>query len=67
MAYRNMEAARIAKGYTRPELADIIGVKPGTVFAWERGNGRNPELGSLIRMADALEVSLDYLLGRSSA
>ena len=53
MAYRNMETARIAKGYTRPELADIIGVKP--------------ELGSLIRMADALEVSLDYLVGRSSA
>lgn len=62
----NIEAARKAKGYTRPDLAQIIGVAQGTIFAWERGT-RTPELAKAVRMADALEVSLDYLLGRSSA
>lgn len=62
----NIEAARIAKGYTRPDLAKIVGVTPGSVFGWERGR-TNPELATAIRVADALEVTLDYLLGRSSA
>lgn len=62
----NIEAIRKARNLTRPELAKRLNVSESTIFCWERGK-RNPELPSLIRLADTLEVSLDYLLGRTSA
>lgn len=62
----NIEALRKEKKMTRPELAKQLKVSPATLYCWERGT-RNPELPSLIRLADILGVSLDYLLGRTSA
>lgn len=62
----NIETARKAKGYTRPDLAALLKVQPGTVYAWER-MGQLPELKTAIRMADILEVSLDYLFRRACA
>lgn len=62
----NIKILRLKHGLSCNELGDVIGVRGGTVTAWENGY-RNPELGSLVRLADFFEVSLDYLLGRSTA
>lgn len=62
----NIKVLRMGKGLSCNELGDVIGVRGGTVSAWENGY-RNPELGKAVRMADFFEVTLDYLLGRSSA
>ena len=45
------------------DLASITGLKPAAVSHFETGQ-RSPSLNNLKRLADALEVSADYLLGR---
>jgi len=48
-----IKAARIAAGLTRRELAARIGVHPGTVAEWERGDAR-PARASQDRLCAAL-------------
>ena len=55
---------RKEKGITQEQLADIIKVKKYTIGDWER-NRTEPNINTLIAMADYFEVSTDYLLGRS--
>lgn len=45
-------------------LADVLGIHVLTVSSWERGT-RQPNADSLAALAGALEVSADYLLGRT--
>lgn len=64
---------RKAKGYKTQEIfAEIMGVGRDTVIAWENGRIDNDgilhdsiSVDSLIAISDTLEVSIDYLLGRS--
>lgn len=62
----NIRYLRQKNNLTQVELAARMGVKQNTLSAWETGSS-NPELRSAVRLADFFEVSLDYLLGRSSA
>lgn len=62
----NIRYLRQKNNLTQVELAAKMGVKQNTLSAWETGSS-NPELCSAVRLADFFEVSLDYLLGRSSA
>ena len=50
--------ARVAEGLTQTELARRLGVKPPYVASLEAGN-RNPTLGQLANLADALRRGLD--------
>lgn len=50
---------------TQAEIAEKIGMKPATYAAYENGN-REPSMGTLIRLADLYNVSLDDLFGRDS-
>lgn len=61
----NIRYLRQKNQLTQVELAAKMNVKQNTLSAWETGRS-TPELGSAIRLADFFEVSLDYLLGRSS-
>lgn len=55
--------ARQTKGMTQQALADQLFVSRKTVSSWE--TGRNlPNLETLARLAELLDVSTDYLLGR---
>lgn len=51
------------RGIKVTELADAAGVKPKTVYAFMRGD-IFPSIESLNNLAEALNVSTDYLLGR---
>ena len=58
---------RIQRRYlniTQGELANMIGVSPSYIGHLERGN-RQASLETLVALANALDVSTDYLLGRT--
>ena len=46
-------------------LAKEVGVSKGIVSMWENGL-REPNMDSLIKLADYFGVSIDYLVGRTN-
>jgi len=60
-----IQDARKTAGYTQQSLADELGVSVRTVTFWEAGE-RTPSLELLVKLADILHVSTDYLLGRDA-
>lgn len=58
-----LKALREERKLTQARLAELIGVNPRAYNRWERGNFV-PQLDTLIKIADALNVSLDELTGR---
>ena len=52
---------RISKGWSQAELARRIGVSASAVGMYEQGR-REPSLGLLVRLAQELGVTTDYLL-----
>ena len=60
----HLKMVRKSNNLTQKQLADAIGATENGVQNYERG-ARKPTFDMLIALADALEVSLDYLVGRS--
>ena len=60
-----IKAFREARGLTLRQLDDLSGVPFGTIARYEK-NEYFPGLMNLIALADALELSLDDLVGRGS-
>lgn len=58
----NLKALRIAKGLSQQKLADSIGVTQQAINQYENGKVE-PDIDNLIRLSDALEVSVDLLIG----
>ena len=58
-----LKELRLKKGLTQTELGEKVGVKQNTFTNWEKGR-REPSSENLIKLADLLEVSLDWLFGR---
>ena len=52
---------RISKGWSQAELAQRIGVSASAVGMYEQGR-REPSLGLLVRLAQELGATTDYLL-----
>jgi transcriptional regulator with XRE-family HTH domain len=59
----NLRAFRELRGFTQTELGQRAGIGSASVSHFETGQ-RAPSLESLVRLADALEISTDALLGR---
>ncbi|GLR16480.1 helix-turn-helix domain-containing protein [Portibacter lacus] len=57
--------ARKEKGLSREELAKMIGTSGPIIGRYERGD-MMPSVEIATKIADALEVSLDFLVGKSS-
>jgi len=55
-------ALRDSKGWSQSELADKSGVSRVMIGKYERGEAI-PSIDAAKKIADALEVSLDYLVG----
>ncbi len=56
---------REAKGWNQSELADKSGVSRVMIGKYERGEAV-PSIDAAKKIADALEVTLDYLVGEGS-
>ena len=59
----NLRQLREKQGLTQKELAEELGISLRAYQYYER-NEREPQLSTLIRIADYFDVSLDELVGR---
>lgn len=57
--------ARNMRGLSQDELAKRAKLQPSAISHFETGS-RKPSFDNLKRLADALEVTSDYLLGRTN-
>lgn len=62
---KNIAAARKRKGMSQKELADKVGIIYVTIGRYERGEIK-PSIDVAKKIADALDVSLDYLVGSTA-
>lgn len=60
-----LRAIRLEKGLTQQQLADAIGVTKSTMAKYDRGD-LEPNLTNVKKIADALNVSVDLLLGNDA-
>ena len=58
----NIRAFRKARWLTQEQLAEVLGVTVGAVYKWEAGLSQ-PELRTIMDLADFFDVSIDVLLG----
>ena len=63
---RLRRAREVLRKLSQGELADKSGLQPSAISHFETGT-RKPSFDNLRRLADALSVSTDYLLGRVDA
>jgi transcriptional regulator with XRE-family HTH domain len=59
-----LRKTREGKGLSQSELAQKAGLQPSAISHFESGR-RAPAFDNLKRLADALSVTIDFLLGRS--
>lgn len=61
----HIKEAREHAGYSQKELAEIIGVAPNTFHGYESGK-HDPKSELLVKIAQACNVTVDFILGRES-
>ncbi len=59
-----LKELREQRGISQQALANAIGEAQSTIGCWESGRG-TPRYKTLLKVADYLDVSLDYLTGRT--
>lgn len=59
-----LKTARNARGYTTATLAQVVGVEAQQIARWE-AYPSDPAASYIVKLAHALDVSTDYLLGES--
>jgi len=62
MLNERIRKLRMAEGLSQVDLANRLGVSKQSVSNWENDNIQ-PSIDMVIRLADTLHVSTDYLLG----
>lgn len=60
---KRLRLMRMKRNFTQPQLADMLDVALRTYQGYEGGT-RSPSFDTLIKIADILDVSIDFLLGR---
>ena len=60
---RNLKKLRESKGFSQEKLARLSDVANNTIVKIEAGKNQNPTLDTLKKIAKALSVSVDELIG----
>lgn len=60
---QRLRMMRMKRNLTQPQLAELIDVALRTYQGYE-GGSRSPSFDTLVKIADTLDVSTDFLLGR---
>lgn len=64
MNLERLREVRVSMGFTQDELAEKVGVQVLQINRWEKGKN-SPTADYLVKLAEVLAVSTDYLLGLS--
>jgi len=59
---RNIKLLLEERELTLTQASKLSGISKGTLAGWLNGSSINPRLDQLIQLADALNVSLDFLI-----
>lgn len=65
MYLKNLTKLRKEKGWSQEKLAAESEISYNTLIKIERGGIENPKIKTVIKLADALTVSIDELVGRN--
>jgi len=65
MKFENIRSLRIDRGLTQKQVAQHLGISQNTYSQYEIGVLNYP-VDALVKLADLYEVSVDYLLGRTT-
>lgn len=63
MFNKRLREARIKSKYTQQNMADMLNISLNAYQKYEQSE-RSPSLNCLVQIADILNISTDYLLGR---
>ena len=61
---KRLRSARMKSNLTQQKMADAIDMSLRNYQSYEQGV-RRPTFKTLVKIADTLDVSIDYLLGRT--
>ena len=64
---QRLREARTARGWTQEKLATKSGITAAVISHFETGTRQRASAANLVKLATALSVSVDYLLGRTDA
>lgn len=62
---QNLRKLRTNKGVSQQQLADVIGISQQSINKYENHNVE-PDLSTLMKIADYFEASVDYLIGHNT-
>ena len=65
MFSKRLRASRMRMKLTQQQMADQLSVSLNAYQKYEQGE-RSPSLDALVKIADTLNTSVDYLLGRDA-
>lgn len=63
---KRLKQARELRGQTQAQLAERAGLTPVQISHFETGVKPSASAITLVKLADALSVTIDYLLGRTT-
>lgn len=66
MIAKRLKELRKERNWTQQKLAEKAGLSFNAITKIEQGAAEHPTLKSLLKLADALKISLDELVGRKS-
>ena len=61
---KNLKLLRQTAGVSQPKIADVVMVSQQSINKYENHNVE-PDIETLIKIADFFDVSVDYLVGRN--
>ena len=65
MLAKNIRNLRIKKGLSQEKLARLADISNNTLVKIEMGMAKEPTITTVIKIANALDVSIDELVGRN--
>ena len=64
MLAQNIRKLRLKKGLSQEKLARLADISNATLVKIESGVAKEPTITTVTKIADALEISIDELIGR---